>query len=212
MWWILVIIIIAVVVMGSENEGKYKADKYKKDEQKQWEKQIAPYACVKYAKITYVAHNPYEEKFTLVHQIDVKTDSIYGRWYRYFVDSSAFTDYSKQSIILLDENKKEIPLQKNVHMMCEKLAEGCGNIVLTFDAQVEERETAHNVQWTLVMRGPEWDGEAEGPVDLRQRRPKRSEDLERSSPAGLVYTKKGILEGRGFVRKSSPFGFCNQPE
>ena len=212
MWWILVIIIIAVVVMGSENEGKYKADKYKKDEQKQWEKQIAPYACVKYAKITYVAHNPYEEKFTLVHQIDVKTDSIYGRWYRYFVDSSAFTDYSKQSIILLDENKKEIPLQKNVHMMCEKLAEGCGNIVLTFDAQVEERETAHNVQWTLVMRGPEWNGEAEGPVDLRQRRPKRSEDLERSSPAGLVYTKKGILEGRGFVRKSSPFGFCNQPE
>ena len=212
MWWILVIIIIAVVVMGSENEGKYKADKYKKDEQKQWEKQIAPYACVKYAKITYVAHNPYEEKFTLVHQIDVKTDSIYGRWYRYFVDSSAFTDYSKQSIILLDENKKEIPLQKNVHMMCEKLAEGCGNIVLTFDAQVEERETAHNVQWTLVMRGPEWNGEAEGPVDLRQRRPKRSEDLERSSPAGLDYTKKGILEGRGFVRKSSPFGFCNQPE
>lgn len=81
-----------------------------------------------------VAHNPYEEKFTLVHQIDVKTDSIYGRWYRYFVDSSAFTDCSKQSIILLDENKKEIPLQKNVHMMCEKLAEGCGNIVLTFDA------------------------------------------------------------------------------
>ena len=212
MWWILVIIIIAVVVMGSENEGKYKADKYKKDEQKQWEKQIAPYACVKYAKITYVAHNPYEEKFTLVHQINVKTDSIYGRWYRYFVDSSAFTDYSKQSIILLDENKKEIPLQKNVHMMCEKLAEGCGNIVLTFDAQVEERETAHNVQWTLVMRGPEWNGEAEGPVDLRQRRPKRSEDLERSSPAGLVYTKKGILKGRGFVRKSSPFGFCNQPE
>ena len=109
-------------------------DKYKKDEQKQWEKQIAPYACVKYAKITYVAHNPYEEKFTLVHQIDVKTDSINRRWYRYFVDSSAFTDYSKQSIILLDENKKEIPLQKNVHMMCEKLAEGCGNIVLTFDA------------------------------------------------------------------------------
>ena len=49
-------------------------------------------------------------------------------------DSSAFTDCSKQSIILLDENKKEIPLQKNVHMMCEKLAEGCGNIVLTFDA------------------------------------------------------------------------------
>ena len=29
MWWILVIIIIAVVVMGSENEGKYKEDKYK---------------------------------------------------------------------------------------------------------------------------------------------------------------------------------------
>lgn len=51
-----------------------------------------------------------------------------------FADSSAFTDCSKQSIILLDENKKEIPLQKNVHMMCEKLAEGCGNIVLTFDA------------------------------------------------------------------------------
>ena len=177
MWWILVIIIIAVVVMGSENEGKYKEDKYKEDEQKQWEKQIAPYARVKYAKITYVPHSPYGEKFTLVHQIDVKTDSIYGRWYRYFVDSSAFTDCSKQSIILLDENKKEIPLQKNVHMMCEKLAEGCGNIVLTFDAQVEERE-----------------------------------DLERSSPAGLVYTKKGILEGRGFVRKSSPFGFCNQPE
>ena len=71
-----------------------------------------------------------------------------------FADISAFTDCSKQSIILLDENKKEIPLQKNVHMMCEKLAEGCGNIVLTFDAQVEERETAHNVQWTLVMRGP----------------------------------------------------------
>ena len=117
MWWILVIIIIAVVVMGSENEGKYKEDKYKEDEQKQWEKQIAPYARVKYAKITYVAHNPYGEKFTLVHQIDVKTDSIYGRWYRYFVDSSAFTDCSKQSIILLDENKKEIPLQKNVHMM-----------------------------------------------------------------------------------------------
>ena len=70
-----------------------------------------------------------------------------------FADISAFTDCSKQSIILLDENKKEIPLQKNVHMMCEKLAEGCGNIVLTFDAQVEERETAHNVQWTLVMRG-----------------------------------------------------------
>ena len=134
MWWILVIIIIAVVVMGSENEGKYKDDKYKQDEQKQWEKQIAPYARVKYAKITYVPHSPYEEKFTLVHQIDVKTDSIYGRWYRYFVDSSAFTDCSKQSIILLDENKKEIPLQKNVHMMCEKLAEGCGNIVLTFDA------------------------------------------------------------------------------
>ena len=107
MWWILVIIIIAVVVMGFENEGKY---------------------------ITYVPHSPYGEKFTLVHQIDVKTDSIYGRWYRYFVDSSAFTDCSKQSIILLDENKKEIPLQKNVHMMCEKLAEGCGNIVLTFDA------------------------------------------------------------------------------
>ena len=168
MWWILVIIIIAVVVMGSENEGKYKEDKYKEDEQKQWEKQIAPYARVKYAKITYVPHSPYGEKFTLVHQIDVKTDSIYGRWYRYFVDSSAFTDCSKQSIILLDENKKEIPLQKNVHMMCEKLAE--------------------------------------------ERRPKRSEDLERSSPAGLVYTKKGILEGRGFVRKSSPFGFCNQPE
>ena len=71
-----------------------------------------------------------------------------------FADISAFTDCSKQSIILLDENKKEIPLQKNVHMMCEKLAEGCGNIVLTFDAQVEERETAHNVQWTVVMRGP----------------------------------------------------------
>ena len=51
-----------------------------------------------------------------------------------FADISAFTDCSKQSIILLDENKKEIPLQKNVHMMCEKLAEGCGNIVLTFDA------------------------------------------------------------------------------
>ena len=32
MWWILVIIIIAVVVMGSENEGKYKEDKYKEDE------------------------------------------------------------------------------------------------------------------------------------------------------------------------------------
>ena len=90
MWWILVIIIIAVVVMGSENEGKYKEDKYKEDEQKQWEKQIAPYARVKYAKITYVPHSPYGEKFTLVHQIDVKTDSIYGRWYRYFVDSSAF--------------------------------------------------------------------------------------------------------------------------
>ena len=29
MWWILVIIIIAVVVMGSENEGKYKEDKYR---------------------------------------------------------------------------------------------------------------------------------------------------------------------------------------
>lgn len=72
MWLILVIIIIAVVVMGSENEGKYKADKYKKDEQKQWEKQIAPYARVKYAKITYVPHSPYEEKFTLVHQIDVR--------------------------------------------------------------------------------------------------------------------------------------------
>ena len=96
MWWILVIIIIAVVVMGSENEGKYKEDKYKEDEQKQWEKQIAPYARVKYAKITYVPHSPYGEKFTLVHQIDVKTDSIYGRWYRYFVDSSAFTDCSKQ--------------------------------------------------------------------------------------------------------------------
>ena len=79
MWWILVIIIIAVVVMGSENEGKYKEDKYKEDEQKQWEKQIAPYARVKYAKITYVPHSPYGEKFTLVHQIDVKTDSIYGR-------------------------------------------------------------------------------------------------------------------------------------
>ena len=26
MWWILVIIIIAVVVMGSENEGKYKEE------------------------------------------------------------------------------------------------------------------------------------------------------------------------------------------
>ena len=51
-----------------------------------------------------------------------------------FADISAFTYCSKQSIILLDENKKEIPLQKNVHMMCEKLAEGCGNIVLTFDA------------------------------------------------------------------------------
>ena len=51
-----------------------------------------------------------------------------------FADISAFTDCSKQSIILLDENKKEIPLQKNVHMLCEKLAEGCGNIVLTFDA------------------------------------------------------------------------------
>ena len=186
MWWILVIIIIAVVVMGSENEGKYKEDKYKEDEQKQWEKQIAPYARVKYAKITYVPHSPYGEKFTLVHQIDVKTDSIYGRWYRYFVDSSAFTDCSKQSIILLDENKKEIPLQKNVHMMCEKLAEGCGNIVLTFDAQLEEPETAHNVQWTLVMRGPEWNGEAEGPVDLRQRRPERSVDLECTSLAGLV--------------------------
>ena len=80
MWWILVIIIIAVVVMGSENEGNYKEDKYKEDEQKQWAKQIAPYARVKYAKITYVPHSPYGEKFTLVHQIDVKTDSIYGRW------------------------------------------------------------------------------------------------------------------------------------
>lgn len=167
MWWILVIIIIAVVVMGSENEGKYKEDKYKEDEQKQWEKQIAPYARVKYAKITYVPHSPYGEKFTLVHQIDVKTDSIYGRWYRYFVDSSAFTDCSKQSIILLDENKKEIPLQKNVHMMCEKLAEGCGNIVLHRCIGRRARDGAQRPVDVGYAPDREWNGEAEGPVDLR---------------------------------------------
>lgn len=67
-------------------------------------------------------------------------------------------------------------------MMCEKLAEGCGNIVLTFDAQVEERR-------------PEWNGEAQRPVDVGsartevKRRPRTFE-----SGNGVEQKRDGVLK------------------
>lgn len=123
MWGILVFIIIIALIMNSKKE---------KQSTRQTGKTSVPLARVRFAVIEYddfVKNNT----FKLVHQVDA-TELEYNKRYRFFVDSSFIAEYSIKKITLLDENKKEIPLQKNVHMMCEKLAEGCGNIVLTFDA------------------------------------------------------------------------------
>ena len=123
MWGILVFIIIIALIMNSKKE---------KQSTRQTGKTSVPLARVRFAEIEYddfVKNNT----FKLVHQVDA-TELEYNKRYRFFVDSSFIAGYSIKKITLLDENKKEIPLQKNVHMMCEKLAEGCGNIVLTFDA------------------------------------------------------------------------------
>ena len=123
MWGILVFIIIIALIMNSKKE---------KQRTRQTGKTSVPLARVRFAEIEYddFAKN---NTFKLVHQVDA-TELEYNKRYRFFVDSSFIAEYSIKKITLLDENKKEIPLQKNVHMMCEKLAEGCGNIVLTFDA------------------------------------------------------------------------------
>ena len=123
MWGILVFIIIIALIMNSKKE---------KQSIRQTGKTSVPLARVRFAAIEYddfVKNNT----FKLVHQVDA-TELEYNKGYRFFVDSSFIAEYSIKKITLLDENKKEIPMKKNVHMMCEKLAEGCGNIVLTFDA------------------------------------------------------------------------------